>query len=225
MKRKRLCYSLMTEITDAYMRPLAFIELKGMSWWRHQMETFPRYWPFVRGIPRSPVKGQWRGDLVFSLIRAWINAWVNNREAGDLRCHRAHYDVIVMHTEVIAIGQTLSLHRNRDGQLYIRFALQWRHNGRDGVSNHQPRDCFLNSLFRHWSKKTLKFRVTGLCAGNSPEAGEFPAQMASNAENVSIWWRHHAWLTPQLLEHHVCYRPGPVSIYQIVCLIENSHEI
>ena len=70
--------------------------------------------------------------------------------------------------------------------------LQWRHNGRDGVSNHQPHDCLLNRLFRRRSKKILKLRVTGLCAGNSPVAGEFPAQMASNAENVSIWWHHHA---------------------------------
>ena len=64
--------------------------------WKH----FPRYWPFVRGIHRSPVnsphKGQWRGALMFSLICIWINGWVNNREAGDLRRHRAHYDVIVM---------------------------------------------------------------------------------------------------------------------------------
>ena len=64
--------------------------------WKH----FRRYWPFVRGIHRptmnSPHKGQWRGDLMYSLICVWINAWVNNREAGDLRHHRAHYDVIVM---------------------------------------------------------------------------------------------------------------------------------
>ena len=73
----------------------------------------------------------------------------------------------------------------------ISMSLQWRHNRRDCVSNHQPHDCFLNRLFRHRSKKTSKLRVTGLCAGNSPEAGEFPAQMASNAENVSIWWRRH----------------------------------
>ena len=69
--------------------------------------------------------------------------------------------------------------------------LQWHHNGPNSVSNHQPHDCFLNRLFRHRSKKTQKLRVTGLCAGNSSEAGEFPAQMASNTENVSIWWRHH----------------------------------
>ena len=63
--------------------------------WKH----FPNYWPFVRGIHRSPVnsphKGQWRGALTFSLICVWINGWVNNREAGDLRRCRAHYDVIV----------------------------------------------------------------------------------------------------------------------------------
>ena len=64
--------------------------------WNH----FPRYWPFVRGIHRSPVnsphKGQWRGALMFYLIFAPINGWVNTEEAGDLRRHRAHYDVIVM---------------------------------------------------------------------------------------------------------------------------------
>ena len=64
--------------------------------WKH----FPCYWPFVRGIHRSPVnslhKGQWRGALIFSLICVWINGWVNNHEAGDLRRYGAHYDVTVM---------------------------------------------------------------------------------------------------------------------------------
>ena len=73
----------------------------------------------------------------------------------------------------------------------ILTSLLWRHNGRGNVSNHQLHDCLLNRLFRLRSKNTSKLRVTGLCAGNSPETGEFPAQMASNAENVSIWWRHH----------------------------------
>ena len=61
---------------------------------------FPRYWTFVWGIHRSPVssphKGQWRGAWMVSLICAWINPWVNNGEAGDLRRHRAHYDISVM---------------------------------------------------------------------------------------------------------------------------------
>ena len=73
------------------------------------------------------------------------------------------------------------------------MTLRWRHNGRDSVSNHQPHGCLLNRLFRRRSKKTSKLRVTGLCAGNSPGTGEFPAQMASYAENVSIWWRHHGF--------------------------------
>ena len=54
-----------------------------------------------------------------------------------------------------------------------------------------PQITSLNRLFRRISKKTSKLRVTGLCAGNSPVTGEFPAQMANNAENVSIWWRHY----------------------------------
>ena len=56
---------------------------------------------------------------------------------------------------------------------------QWRHNGCDGVPNHQPHDCLFNRLFRRRSKKTSTLRVTGLCAGNSPVTGEFPAQMPS----------------------------------------------
>ena len=70
-------------------------------------------------------------------------------------------------------------------------SLQWRHNERDGVSNHKPHDYLLNCLFGRRSKKTLKLRLTGHCEGNSPVTGEFPAQRASNAENVSIWYRHH----------------------------------
>ena len=64
--------------------------------WKH----FPRYWPFVQGIHRSPVnsphKGQWRRALMISLICVWINGWVNNPEVGDLRCYLAHFDFTVM---------------------------------------------------------------------------------------------------------------------------------
>ena len=76
--------------------------------------------------------------------------------------------------------------------LCTNLPLQWRHNGHDGVSNHQPHHGLLNRLFRRRSKKTSKLRFTGLCVEISPWTGEFPAQVASNAENVSIWWRHHA---------------------------------
>ena len=65
-------------------------------------------------------------------------------------------------------------------------SLQWRHNERNGVSNHQPHDRLLNRLFRRTAKKTSKLRDTGLCEGISPVTGEFPAHRASNAENLSI---------------------------------------
>ena len=139
----------------------------------------------MRGIHRSPVnsphKGQWRGALMFSLICAWINGWVNNREAVDLRRHRAHYGVTVMCGYIVAIGvaigcplvnialgnhlcdELISCQRkplcSPSGCIFPYSpneiqSLQWRHNGRDGVSNHQPHDGLLNRLFRCRSKKT-----------------------------------------------------------------------
>ena len=94
------------------------------SWWRHQM---PRDWPFVRGIPRSPAnsrspvnsphKGQWREALMFYLICAWMDGWVNNGEAGDLRRHRAHYDVTVM---LLGFPQ-----HTTDSTTYIKYNKTW----------------------------------------------------------------------------------------------------
>ena len=76
--------------------------------WKH----FPRYWPFVRGIHRSPVnslhKGRWRGALVFSLICVWTNNWVNNGDSGDVRRNGAHYDVIVMSSRVPRLSDGFS---------------------------------------------------------------------------------------------------------------------
>ena len=93
------------------------------------------------------------------------------------------HGLLVLHWQ---IRQSMSLCH------HVTNPLQWRHNGCDGHSNHQPHDCLLNRSFRRRSKKISKFRVTGLRAGSSPVTGEFPAQRASNAENVSIWRRHHA---------------------------------
>ena len=80
----------------------AFKVTMSPLWWRHQMETFARYWPFVKGIHRSPAnsphKGQWREALMFSLICARTNGLANHQDAGDLRRHRAHYDVTVTNT-------------------------------------------------------------------------------------------------------------------------------
>ena len=94
------------------------------SWWRHQMKTFSALLAFVRGIHRSPVnyphKGQWRGNLIFSLICAWTNGWGDNRSTGDLRRHRAQYDVIVVTQSHVRVCQWIQLRaeeRIRDREL------------------------------------------------------------------------------------------------------------
>ena len=85
-----------------------------------------------------------------------------------------------------------------DVSAYIRSelwpTLQWRHNGRDGFSNHRRLGCLLNRLFRRRSNKISKLRVTGLCEGNPPATGGFPAQRSSNAKDSNAegsTWRHH----------------------------------
>ena len=97
-----------------------FVAHDDVTKWKY----FPRYWPFVREIHRSPVnsphKGQWRGALMFSLICPWINGWVNNHEAANLRRHRTHYDVIVM--RVSNAGHLYS--QQWHGRFYI-YAFQW----------------------------------------------------------------------------------------------------
>ena len=83
-------------------------------------------------------------------------------------------------------------HAVNSTEKHMRMPITVTSNERYSISNYQPHDCLLNSLFRHRLKKTSKLRVTGLWAGNSPVTGEFPAQRASNAKNVSIWCGHHA---------------------------------
>ena len=119
---------------------------------------------------------------MFTLI---CNGWVNNHEAGDLRRHRAHSDVIVMVCPGVLLWWILTASKATQHSIahslsYIEAsnphvsplrcpgALHWRHNDHDGVSNHQPHGCLLNRSFRRRSKKTSKLCVTGLCVGNSP---------------------------------------------------------
>ena len=99
-KRLLIIYNLAFLLRQYIYKPTFIVVLR----FRHddviKRRHFRRYWPFVRGIHRSsvncPYNGQWRGALMFSLVYGWINGLVNNRDAGDLRRHRAHYDVIVI---------------------------------------------------------------------------------------------------------------------------------
>ena len=95
LRGHRAHYEVTVMILAVILRLLLRTSLNVIKW-----KHFSRYWPFVRGIHRSPVnsphKSQWRGPLMFSLIWARINSWLNNGEAGVLRCHRAYYDIIVI---------------------------------------------------------------------------------------------------------------------------------
>ena len=144
--------------------------------WRHHES---RIWiaPIVRCwyvfFPLKP--GQNGGHFVDDNSFSWtkITFWYDNRAALIQIMAGVHYQN----------QRWLSLMTRCNGLL--RSSL-WCHNGHDGVSNHQPPDCLLSRLFRRKSKKISKLRVTGLCEGNSTVTGEFPAQRASNAENVSF---------------------------------------
>ena len=132
------------------------------------METFSALLAHLCGEFTSPVnspyKIQWRGVLIFSLICAWINGWVNIREAGHLRHHRALYDVTVIREApdycsccIWQISKQWIVQH-----LFIVHSLQWCHNDRDGFSNRQRLHCLLKHLFGRKSKKTSKLRVIGL---------------------------------------------------------------
>ena len=123
----------------------------------------------------------------------WRNDWC--REAGRLHMNEtspSQHHLLALYTSLVMMDgngndRCVSKWTTTESCCYNiatqYCALQWRHNGRDGVSNHQHHDCSLKRLFRRRSKKTSKLRVTGVCEG--------PAQRASDAEDVSIWWRHH----------------------------------
>ena len=146
------------------------------------------------------------GKTLVQVIAWWHQAttWTNDDLLANVLWHLPDSNSTVNAVErnsshVFEVALWSYYHISHGPMTYVLNSLKWRHNERNGVSNHQPHDCLLNRLFRHRSKKTLKFRVTGLCEGNSPVTGEVPAQRASNAENVSTWWRHHV---SQLCKKH-----------------------
>ena len=111
----------------------------------------------------------------------FINGCIRSCQNDNLQCSQW----LRFRQNDISVSANVIIH-------WLKSTLLWRHNGCDGTSNHHPHECLLNRSFMRRAKKTSKLRVTGLCAGNSPGTGELPAQMASNVENVFIWWRHHA---------------------------------
>ena len=117
-------------------------------------------------------------------------------------CHVIYHIVyIVIHNFIIMYSKYTEFGESKFSALHnflsdaipaLRwYPLQWHHNERDGISNHQPHDCLHNRLFKAQIKENIKLRITGLRQGNSLVTSEFPWQRASNVENVSIWWRHH----------------------------------
>ena len=115
-------------------------------------------------------------------------SWEGSVHTKKCLIYRVRY--LVKHNVPITPSQLLEYITNNITDT-TEASLQWRHNGPDGVSNNHPHGCLLNRSFRLRWKKTSKLRVSGLCAGSSSVTGEFPAQRASIAENVSLWWRHH----------------------------------
>ena len=109
---------------------------------------FPHYWPFVRGIHRSPLnsphKGQWRGALMFSSICAWTNDWVDNRDAGDVRRHRPNYDVTIMKSWIDECHKYI----RSVGKFFFRFehyeTVQWKIN-----RNTYDKNIKINLNLRH----------------------------------------------------------------------------
>ena len=162
----RDCLLIMLEL--AYDRSSKLLEIPKLfnscnqhSWFIHddviKWKHFPLNWPFVRGIHRSPVnslhKGLWRGTLMLSLICVWINDWVNNREAGDLRRNRAHYDVIVMSIHMSDVWMMTSILPIHNWSVSPTDCVQT-------ISNH----C--NNIWRHRFKSTLD-QTMAYCRHNS----------------------------------------------------------
>ena len=137
---------------------------------------------------------QRRGALMFSLICTRINGWVNNREAGDLRRNRAHYDVTVMIRWISNFAGNVKVDN------CILITPRYNDVTMSAMASQITRLTIVYSTVysRRRSKKTPMLRVTGLYWGNSPATSGFPSQRASIAENTSIWWRHH------VLVFHIC---------------------
>ena len=136
--------------------------------WKH----VPRYWPFVWGIHRSPVnfshEGQWRRALIFFLIGTWTNGWGNNRDADDLRRHRAHYDVTVMKSRHVIIGCSPEYHFLA---ILHRQVIRWNL-GVQFLNQPSQTNPMLLTVIMTWVRF---FPFLDICYGNQPVNSGFPS--------------------------------------------------
>ena len=195
-----------SSIYCATARAGGFIMHDDVIKWKH----FPHYWPFVRGINRAPVNSPHKRPVTRSFdvfFDVCLNKRLGKQSWGwwfEMPSHplwrQSNGIAVLLQRRVLCVNQWIGCVAVKSyvgpaciGSL-VHIPLPWRHNGRDGVSNHRHLDCLLNRLIRRRSKETSKLRVTGLCEGNSSLTSGLPPQRANNAENVSFWWRHHAKL-------------------------------
>ena len=168
-----------------------------MGWYLQHMMTSSNgnifrvisgYWPFVRGIHQSPVnsprKGQWRGPLMFSSICAWINGWVNNREAGDLKRHRTHYDVTVMNHPTL-----FCRHQAPMQCMHVSGLLSLQPGDMSGIMFHiTGNSAVFQHVFQTNSKSTPKLSIWPFITGTAHRLimrKEFPCH------DVIRWWKCH----------------------------------
>ena len=164
---------------------------------------FPCYWPFVRGIHRSPVnsphKSQWRRALMFSLMYAWINGWANNREAGYSKRHHAHYDVTVMvHQPVDQIGPIWS-----SIEVLKPFFMLW---------GQTLQLALLQSLFSYWKCRP---HATAIMTSTSLQWRHNGCHGVSNHQPhdclLNRWFRRRSKKTSKLRDTGLCAGNSPVT--------------
>ena len=146
--------------------------------------------------------------------------------------HATNFNVLTVYGFVVLCTYGYFVLVNYIKNVYIFYhthclALSWdilHHIPWNVLYQYRRCDCLLQRLFRRRSKKTSKLRVTGVCEGNSPATGEFPAQRASNAEHVSIWLRHHVAITSMdwkfVDDSYICWA---MSVFGLTCHHDVQH--
>ena len=165
----------------------------------------------LRSIPKDPISN------ISALLKIMAR-----RRPGDKPLCKPMMVSLLMHTCISLCPNQLST---------LTHSLWWRHNGRDSFLNHQPRDCLLNRLFRLTSKKTSKFRGTGLCAGNSPGPVNSPHRWPVTRkmfpfDDVIMYFSQSIRLVLQMLAPLAAYRVPAGKLWQLTnkCFFYFGHK-